>query len=152
MNRVSRLAVVALLTGTTALVAGTQQASAAVTDRGSCHGEIVKTCIELQVNGSEARAVATIRDEDGGTNFDVDATHAILQSRNPVTGDWENVRFHFDPGWVSTRDQVVTSSGSCGGHGTRDFRAVGHYKWRNPAGVVVSDSMETSSQAVPCRP
>ncbi|WP_328993674.1 hypothetical protein OG394_04920 [Kribbella sp. NBC_01245] len=153
MSRISRLATIALLTGATALTAGAQPASAATTDAGWCHGEAVSTCIKLEVDGGNVRALATIRDVAGGTDFGVDVRWVKLQMYNRAVGRWVDVAVTTEEKFEYTYDVAATGWRTCAGQGgVAQFRAAGWYKWRNPSGAVFFDEMTTAAHGVPCAP
>ncbi|GAB3953348.1 hypothetical protein GCM10029976_093350 [Kribbella albertanoniae] len=151
MKRITRLATVALLTGAAAVTAGTQTAAA---DPGWCHGSEVTTCIKLEVEGNRARAVATARDVDGGTDFGVDVRWVELQVFNRTLNKWQKLAGTYEEGYETHFDVAASGWDDCAGHGgIMQFRAAGWYKWRvAPDGSPSYDEMTTKPFGISCAP
>jgi hypothetical protein len=135
---------------TTALAAGTAVMAAPTASAvGWCHGNEVRTCIYIDIDGDRARAAGRITDVEGGRDFQVKILNLRLQLWSGST--WVNVKQSGDHDtWKPFRDTAITDWYTCGGHQNRKFRAIAYYRWEHN-GNVGDGEQATSPRVVDCR-
>jgi hypothetical protein len=178
MRTIARTATVAMLIGAGAVLVGVQPASTAdlgATTRGApsatrpgdpgwCDPGLnesaeVRTCIFLDVLNDGDRhdtwARARIQDVAGGRNFDVDVAFVKVQYFSRPAQQWVDIRpdgVKVERHYEDVTDRLRTDNGvSCGGQGTKAFRAVGRYRFKRHDGAVTTYQwMHTAPFSVPC--
>lgn len=100
----------------------------------------------LSFTGGGVGAQASIRDLDGGTNFDVRVNDVRYQRWNGSA--WVNVRQADDfDGWHGVEDTARTTQvGLCAMPGAR-VRAAAEFSWRTPDGTVTTQQVVTDGNA-----
>ncbi|WP_256838774.1 hypothetical protein [Ornithinimicrobium faecis] len=121
----------AVATTAALLIGGTMFAGLPANAAGTnCDGSQVRTCINVRISGDKATPAARITDVSDGVDFQVNATHVVLQKH---TGKgWVNAADKvkdFD-GWHDRQDLAVGESKACEAGQVIKVRAKARFDWK----------------------
>lgn len=122
----------AVATTAAVLIGGTMFAGLPANAAGTnCDGTQVRTCINVRLAGDQAKPAARITDVSDGVDFQVRATHVVLQ-RKQSNGEWVNAAgkvTDFD-GWHDRTDLAVGKALPCHAGHPITVRAKARFDWK----------------------